>query len=127
MLRDAHYLEIPGSIAIKDASTPLVHFGVDRSSLLEEGLGDDVADRVYSALFVYSVGFNTMIRELMHTCHSKYSISSKIWKVFSMLLEYCAVLDYKHIITEIDTESKINKDKLEAEFEARVRSIEASN
>ena len=44
-----------------------------------------------------------------------------------MLLEYCAVLDYKQIITEIDTESKINKDKLEAEFEAKVRKIESNN
>ena len=99
VLRDAHYLDIPGSIAMKDTENPLSHFGVDRPSLMQEGVGEEQCARLYSSLFVYSIGFNTMIRDLMVTCTSKYAISSRLWKVFSMLLEFCTVLDHKQIIT----------------------------
>ena len=112
---------------MSDNQNPLSHFGVDRPSLVSEGVGEDQCDRLYSALFVYSIGFNTMIRDLMVTCKSKYAVASRLWKVFSMLLEFCSVLDHKQIITEIDSEAQRRKDNLEEDFLEKVKSIEANN
>ena len=112
---------------MKVNENPLSHFGVDRATLTQEGVGEEECDRLFSSLFVYSIGFNTMIRDIMTTCKSKYSISSRIWKIFSMLLEFCTVLDHKQIITEIDTAAQGRKDKLEEDFMEKVKEFEANN
>jgi hypothetical protein len=62
-----------------------------------------MVDRVYRALFVYSVGFYELIKKcLNHTKQEKkYTKITAIWKVFSILLEYCCRTDYQMYIKKI--------------------------
>lgn len=64
----------------------------------------ELADRIYRALFVYSVGFYELIKKCLAHTGKKYTIITAIWKVFSILLEYCCRTDYRMLIQEISKE-----------------------
>ena len=68
-----------------------------------------MVDRIYRALFVYSVGFYELIKKCLEHTEKKYTIVTALWKVFSILLEYCCRTDYRMLISEIsnDFEEKI--------------------
>ena len=51
----------------------------------------------------------------MHT-EKKYTIITAIWKVFSILLEYCCRTDYRMLISEIEKDHENNMAKLEKKF-----------
>ena len=71
-----------------------------------------MVDRIYRALFVYSVGFYELIKKCLQHTQKKYTIITNIWKVFAILLEYCCRTDYRMLISEI---SKEHKNEMEAE------------
>jgi len=68
-----------------------------------------MVDRIYRALFVYSVGFYELVKKCLEHTEKKYTIVTAIWKVFSILLEYCCRTDYRMLISEVsnDFEEKI--------------------
>lgn len=104
-----------------------MRYGVSRRTLTEAGLSDDLVDRLYRALFVYSVGFYELINKcLEHTANRKYTIIVSIWKVFAILLEYCCRTDYRTMIQKIVQENDEQRDALTKEFEAE-RSVLANN
>ena len=79
-----------------------------------------MVDRIYRALFVYSVGFYQLVNKaLMHT-NKKYTIITAIWKVFSILLEYCCRTDYRMLISEIEKDHENNMAKLEKKFQDKI-------
>jgi hypothetical protein len=84
--------------------------------LTNAGIPNELVDRIFRALFVYSVGFYELIKKCLEHTESKYSIITSIWKVFSILLEYCCKNDYRMLIAEISKEHKAELDKLESEF-----------
>ena len=63
-----------------------------------------MVDRIYRALFVYSVGFYELIKNCLDHTEKKYTIITAIWRVFSILLEYCCRTDYRMLISEIEKE-----------------------
>ena len=64
----------------------------------------DSSDRIYRALFVYSLGFYEMLsRELQHS-PSRVAIQGNIWKVFSILLEYCCKTNYQMQVRKLQVE-----------------------
>jgi hypothetical protein len=74
----------------------------------------DQSDRIYRALFVYSLGFYEMLsKELSHS-PNKNSIQSSLWKVFSILLEYCCKTNYQMLIRKLQVE---HTKEIEAEEE----------
>jgi hypothetical protein len=75
------------------------------------GIPNETADRVYRALFVYSVGFYELIKKCLQHTEKRYTIITNIWKVFAILLEYCCRTDYNMLISEI---SKMHKEELDA-------------
>ena len=86
-LEDAEHMDIPGVILNPANRQPATRYGIDRTSLEKEGITPEAVDRVYKALFVYSVGFYELLQVcLQHTKH-KYSVVTRIWKAFSILLE----------------------------------------
>lgn len=126
-LEDAEHLDIPGVILKSEHKEPLMRYGVSRRTLTEAGLSDDLVDRLYRALFVYSVGFYELINKcLEHTANRKYTIIVSIWKVFAILLEYCCRTDYRTMIQKIVQENDEQRDALTKEFEAE-RSVLANN
>lgn len=48
-----------------------------------------MVNRVYRGLFVYSVGFFELLSKCTSHSKAKTSLVATIWRVFSILLEYC--------------------------------------
>ena len=74
-------------------------------------------DRIYRSLFVYSVGFYELLRKCLEHTEKKYTIITSIWKVYSILLEYCCRTDYRMLISEISKEHKAKIDKLDKDYQ----------
>lgn len=67
-LQDAEHLDIPGVILKPEHKNPISRYGIDRISLTNEGIPNETVDRLFRALFVYSVGFYELIKKCMaHT------------------------------------------------------------
>jgi hypothetical protein len=65
----------------------LKKYELDENALRSKGLKPDNVNRIYKALFVYSIGFNNFLQEF---CDQNINLRKTIWKVFAILLEYCA-------------------------------------
>ena len=119
-LRDAEHLDIPNVILKPEHKDPIERYQIDRLHLQDAGIPSEMVDRIYRALFVYSVGFYELIKKcLMHT-EKKYTIITAIWKVFSILLEYCCRTDYRMLISEIEKDHENNMAKLEKKFQDKI-------
>lgn len=118
-LQDAEHLDIPGVILKPEHKNPISRYGIDRLALTNSGIPNEMVDRIFRALFVYSVGFYELIKKCLQHTEKKHSIITSIWKVFSILLEYCCKTDYRMLISEISKEHKEEIDKLEKDFEAK--------
>ena len=103
-LQDAEHLDIPGVILKPEHFNPISRYQIDRFKLSSAGIPNDVIDRIYKSLFVYSVGFYELIKSILEHTGKKYTIITAIWKVFSILLEYCCRTDYRQLISEISRE-----------------------
>ncbi len=55
--------EIPGSIVLTEAKIPLVRFGIDRITLTNAGIPNDLVSRLYQSLFVHSLGYLNFLKE----------------------------------------------------------------
>jgi len=118
-LSDAEHLDIPGCILKPDNAQPVSRYGINRNDLYEAGMDDETVNRIYRALFVYSVGFYELIKKCLAQTQKKYTIITKIWKVFCILLEYCCRTDYRMLISEISREHDAAMEELKAKYEAR--------
>jgi hypothetical protein len=85
------------------------------------GIPNDTIDRVYRALFVYSVGFYELIKNVLSHTEKNFSVVTQIWKVFAILLEYCCRTDYTMLISEIGRMHKNELDKLESDYAEKFR------
>jgi len=79
----------------------------------------DMVDRIYRAMFVYSVGFYELLKKCLQHTDKKYTIITALWKVFSILLEYCCRTDYTMLIQEVTQEHKKEIEQMEAKYQAR--------
>ena len=64
-LNDAGHLEIPGVILKPESHKPLSRYGIDRNQLRTAKLPPQTIDRIYRALFVYSLGFFEMLNKAL--------------------------------------------------------------
>jgi hypothetical protein len=97
-LADGENLEIPGIILKPAHKKPLTRYGIDRQQLLQNSISFKDAERIYRALFVYSVGFYEMLNKLFSHCEYKDTMLTKIWKVYAVLLEYCCKSNYQTMV-----------------------------
>lgn len=88
-LSEAEHLDIPGMILNADKKSPCARYGVDRVNLIKEGIPTEEVTRIYRGLFVYSVGFYELLKKAMTHSERKFTLITAIWKVYSILLEYC--------------------------------------
>ena len=117
-LADAEHLNIPGVILKPEHKNPISRYCIDRLTLTNSGIPNDTVDRVYRSLFVYSVGFYELIKQLVAHCQKKYSIITSIWIVFSVLLEYCCQSDYRMLISEITNQHEEEIEIMQKDFQA---------
>ena len=73
-------------------------------------------DRIYRGLFVYSIGFYEMLNKALASAKNRYTLLSAIWKVYSILLEYCCKSDYQMLLMNINVEHQEQLEKLEAKY-----------
>ena len=60
-LNDAEHLNIPGVILNPDSKIPVNRYNIDRMTLMKGGIPNELVNRIYRSLFVYSVGFYDLI------------------------------------------------------------------
>ena len=116
-LQDAEHLDIPGVILKPEHKNPINRYGIDRMVFSSYGIPTELVDRIYRALFVYSVGFHELIKKCLEHTEKKYTLITNVWKVFAILLEYCCRTDYRMLISEISKEHKAELDKLDADYQ----------
>lgn len=112
-LSDAYHLEIPGVIAEPHKKKPTLSYGIDPTTLQSLGVSEKDVDRIYRALFVYSVGFFEFLKKILQATARNFGIITSIWKVYQVLLEYCCKTDYRILIAELT--DRHNKELLENE------------
>lgn len=103
-LGDAEHLEIPGVVMKPTHKLPIVRYQIDRVFLVNSGVNIEQIDRIYRGLFVYSIGFYEMIQKCLSHATHKYTLLANVWKVFSILLEYCCKTNYRMMISKISIE-----------------------
>lgn len=121
---DAEHMEIPVALAKTEQQHPLSRYGVDRHSLARAGVANGDIDRLYKALFVYSLGFYQLINKTMEHVAGKYTYVAGVWKVYSILLEYCCKVDYDMAIATVQEEKRTALDQMEAHYKAQVRDLQ---
>ncbi len=72
-------------------NSALKKYGIDKNSLLSKGFNPDNIERIYKSLFVYSMGFNTLLKEV---AGKNMNVRKTFWKVYAILLEYCSDGDF---------------------------------
>lgn len=126
-ITDAEHLEIPGALAKSEYQQPLSRYGVDRHSLAQAGVSNSDINRIYKALFVYSLGFYQLINKTMEHIDGKYTYIAGVWKVFSILLEYCCKVDYCMMITAVQEEKRIALEQCEAQNRSQIAQLQEKN
>ena len=109
-LADAEHLDVPGVLLKPEHKNPIARYGIDKLTLTNAGIPTQVIDRIFRALFVYSIGFYELMDKWLSHTKGKYKIVTSIWKVFSILLEYSWASDYRMLISEL---SKQHQDEIE--------------
>jgi hypothetical protein len=115
-ISDAEQIELPDELVSAETRQPLIRFGVDRQSLISAGVPSNEVDRVFRALFVYSIGFYQLINKAMEHCAKKNVLVAGIWKVYSILLEYCCYKDYQMVVKTLVLEREQEVARVEEEF-----------
>ena len=115
-LTDAGHLEIPGLILKPENKKPLTRYKIDSQQLQMGQIPKTEVDRIYRALFVYSLGFYEMLNKSLANSPQKNSFQTALWKVFSILLEYCCKTNYQMLVSKIQSEHREELDKQEEEF-----------
>jgi hypothetical protein len=105
-LKDAEHLDIPGVIVKPAQKLPMNRYSIDRLQLHTAGTPIEMIERLYSGLFVYSIGFYEMVLKCVPHAKNKYTNLSSHWKVFQILLECCCKSNYQMMVAKISTEHK---------------------
>jgi hypothetical protein len=115
-LLEAGSMEIPGILVKPENKQPLERYGIARSQLTINALSNSDIDRIYRALFVYSLGFFEMLHKALGHAKSKNIIHTALWRVYSVLLEYCCKHNYQMLVRKVQIEHAQEISQLEKEF-----------
>lgn len=107
--------------AIEPNKSILKTFGIDRETLRNNELEPENINRLYRALYVYSLGFYELIKEPLARCKEKKNISIAVWKVYSILLQYVCKTEYQTVVAQLTKAYQMDVLKLE-EIMARNKS-----
>lgn len=101
MLKDAEDLNMKGIMKYPVKQKPINRYNSDRMALMKKGLTYEQVDRLYSAMYVHSVGFFQAIKDCTRSAREdKDTIVVNIWRIFQILLEHTCPTDYK-LITQV--------------------------
>ena len=82
-LAEVEHFHIPSTGVATAATKAITRYGLDRIELTNAGIPNDEVDKLYRSLFVYSVGFYGMVREMGERCtERKFEIITNVWKAY---------------------------------------------
>ena len=81
-------MDIPGVLLKPEHKNPMSRYGIDKLSLTNAGIPNEMVDRIFRGLFVYSTGFYEVMNKALDHTRGKYRVITNLWKVFGILLEY---------------------------------------
>ena len=112
-LKDAERLPIPGLLLKPESKQPLSRYWVDKYSLSKEGLDLKTIERLYKALYVYSIGFNDLMKVITSKAKNHFKTAGEIWRVFCILLEFSWKSDHDMVLLTVheDCNNAINEAK----------------
>mmetsp|Transcript_5036 Transcript_5036/g.6173 ORF Transcript_5036/g.6173 Transcript_5036/m.6173 type:complete len:88 (-) Transcript_5036:1082-1345(-) len=64
-----------------------------------------------------------MLHKCLNHAKNKYTLLSAIWKVYSILLEYCCKSNYQMLIAKIGTEHQLKLEEMEEDFNKEIRQL----
>lgn len=106
VLTDANDKKMPGLLQRPEHAQPLSRYQIDRGTLHDRGVPLASIDRLYRSLFVNSIGFFNMIRELTKGVkEGKEHVRISIWRVYQVLLESACSSDYKMVTQRLQEEN----------------------
>lgn len=80
---------------------------------MSNGVDPNDVNRIYNSLFVYSIGFNNLLKQISK---GNKQLVKNIWKVYSLLLEYCAAGSYETLVGEIERDKLRKVEELKMEI-----------
>jgi hypothetical protein len=116
-------LKLNKKILQNDKKRPINQYGIDRISLNNAGIPEEVINRIYRCLFVYSTGFHQLISKLLQHTDGKYRVIKNIWRTFAVLLEYCCKTDYDSLLDDIEREYREKQEDIENSFKDEIESL----
>ena len=103
VLRDAEELNMPGVLKRPEHRNPLGRYEVDRMRLVNMGVAAGMIDRAYRGLFVHSLGFFGLIKDVTRgVTEGKAAVQANLWRVFQVLLEYSCKTEYRLVTQQIE-------------------------
>jgi hypothetical protein len=117
ILRDAEIIGMKQKFFKTSKNRHLVRYGIDRDTLKYLGVTEINIDRLYRALFVYSIGFYELLLTITSTTKGKKSpnttkVMGSVWTVYSILLEFCCKADYQLLISKLAFEHEEHSQSL---------------
>ena len=64
-----------------------------------------------------------MLNKALLHAKNKYTLLSSIWKVYSILLEYCCKSNYQMLVAKINTEHQEAIEKMQVEFNKEIHML----
>eukprot|EP00347_Sterkiella_histriomuscorum_P021833 403332609 len=126
-LEECYHLGIPGVISRPEHKLPLSRHGLDRITLTNIGIPNDMVSRVYRSLFVFTLGFFELLNDSTKNLNeNRVTIQSQIWKVFQILLEYCCKTDYSLITQQMEKQHKEEVEEMDSKYRDTILKLELS-
>ena len=99
----------------------LKKLSIDSNSLVAKGLKPEHVARLYNGIFVFGMGFNELVAEITR---GEPLLVKPIWKIFSLVLEYCSRGDLETSMGVLEKEYSTKIIELAAELERKQGVIE---
>jgi len=80
----------------------------------------DQVNRLYRSFFVYSIGFFQLVKGVVEDCKNSFVLSSSIWKVYMIILEYCNKVDYRTLISKLNIQNQRKVGEITKKFEYKI-------
>ena len=85
-----------------NAEEVLSNFSIGEKQLRQQGLVVSDIERLYTCLFVYSLGLNEIFNELSNKTADKENVLTNIWLVYNLLIENNKNSKYKTVVSTLE-------------------------
>jgi hypothetical protein len=110
--------------AVDPKASILKVFGIDKETLKANELDSDAINRLYRALYVYSLGFHELIKEPLERSVNRHKTLTSVWKVYSILLQYVCKTEYSMVVAKLTKAYQLDVVRLEEIIETNKEEYE---